>query len=180
MCLISQQLAGENHGPDGCNLFVFHIPNEMTNLDLFNYFSPFGNVISARIMVDTGTGRSRGFGFVSYDDSSSANQAIGQMNGLQLGKKRLKVQLKKDKVSGPHVPPGYGPEHFGGKGKGKGKASRGARKHRVTMRKTPTQEEFQHNTPVESAMADLSLDSHTSSTRRPDLAGIKASEMPGD
>lgn len=46
----------------GCNLFVFHIPNEMTNVDLFNQFSPFGNVISARIMVDNDTGRSRGFG----------------------------------------------------------------------------------------------------------------------
>lgn len=46
----------------GCNLFVFHIPNDMTNQDLFNYFATFGNVISARIMVEKETGRSRGFG----------------------------------------------------------------------------------------------------------------------
>ena len=49
-------------GPPGCNLFVFHIPNDMTNQDLFNYFATFGNVISARIMVERETGRSRGFG----------------------------------------------------------------------------------------------------------------------
>lgn len=49
-------------GPPGCNLFVFHIPNDMTNQDLFNYFGTFGNVISARIMVEKETGRSRGFG----------------------------------------------------------------------------------------------------------------------
>lgn len=49
-------------GPPGCNLFVFHIPNDMTNQDLFNYFATFGNVISARIMVEKETGRSRGFG----------------------------------------------------------------------------------------------------------------------
>jgi CUG-BP- and ETR3-like factor len=41
---------------------VFHIPNDMTNLDLYQMFSTFGQVISARIMVDKVTGRSRGFG----------------------------------------------------------------------------------------------------------------------
>jgi hypothetical protein len=49
-------------GAPGCNLFVFHIPNDATNRDLFNIFAPYGNVISARIMVDRDTGRSRGFG----------------------------------------------------------------------------------------------------------------------
>jgi len=150
----------------------------MTNLDLFNYFSPYGNVISVRIMVDTGTGRSRGFGFVSYDDSSSADQAIRQMNGLQLGKKRLKVQLKKDRVTGAHVPPGYGPEHPCGKGKGRGKGSRGNRKHRGPVKRAHTQEDHQHIA-VESAMANLSLGSYTS-TSRPDSAGTMNTEMPGD
>ena len=152
----NSQLAGENHGPEGCNLFVFHIPNEITNLDLFNYFSPFGNVLSARIMVDTGTGRSRGFGFVSYDKPSSATQAIEKMNGLQLGKKRLKVQLKKDKATGPHFPPGYGPEHHGGKGKGKGRSSKGARRHQASARRALAPEEAQLEA-VESEVAELSL-----------------------
>jgi hypothetical protein len=31
-------------GPEGCNLFVFHIPNDMTNLDLYQMFSTFGQV----------------------------------------------------------------------------------------------------------------------------------------
>lgn len=123
------QMVADGHGPDGCNLFIFHIPNEMSNLDLFNFFSPFGNVISARIMVDNETGRSRGFGFVSYDNSRSASEAIAQMNGLQIGHKRLKVQYKKDKGCGEE---GYGPpETFyggrGGKGRNHPKHSRGAR-----------------------------------------------------
>ncbi|KAF0694656.1 Aste57867_14495 [Aphanomyces stellatus] len=84
-------------GPPGCNLFVFHIPNDMTNQDLFNYFATFGNVISARIMVEKETGRSRGFGFVSYDNAPSADAAIKGMNGFQVGRKRLKVQHKKEK-----------------------------------------------------------------------------------
>lgn len=56
------QTTESGQGPPGCNLFVFHIPNDMTNQDLFNYFGPYGTVISARIMVEKETGRSRGFG----------------------------------------------------------------------------------------------------------------------
>ncbi|GLD93685.1 hypothetical protein PINS_up002290 [Pythium insidiosum] len=95
------QTTESGQGPPGCNLFVFHIPNDMTNQDLFNYFAPYGNVISARIMVEKETGRSRGFGFVSYDNAASADQAIKAMNGFQVGRKRLKVQHKKEKSQGP-------------------------------------------------------------------------------
>ncbi|OQR91773.1 CUG-BP- and ETR-3-like factor [Achlya hypogyna] len=91
------QTTESGQGPPGCNLFVFHIPNDMTNQDLFNYFATFGNVISARIMVEKETGRSRGFGFVSYDNAPSADAAIKGMNGFQVGRKRLKVQHKKEK-----------------------------------------------------------------------------------
>ena len=62
-------------------------------------FSTFGQVISARIMVDKVTGRSRGFGFVSYNNPDSALQAIEAMNGFVVGHKRLKVEQKKDKSS---------------------------------------------------------------------------------
>uniref|UniRef100_A0A7S2RTR2 RRM domain-containing protein n=1 Tax=Rhizochromulina marina TaxID=1034831 RepID=A0A7S2RTR2_9STRA len=90
------QLFPHGYGPQGCNLFVFHIPNDMTNFHLFHLFSPFGVVTSARIMVDQSTGRSRGFGFVSFDNTASAEVAVASLNGFQIGKKRLKVQFKKD------------------------------------------------------------------------------------
>lgn len=129
------QMVADGLGPDGCNLFIFHVPNEMTNLDLFNIFSPFGTVISARIMVDNDTGRSRGFGFVSFDDPTSASDAILQMNRLQIGNKRLKVQYKKDKVSVDT--PGYGPEkHHNGRGGTTGKVtSRRNRKKSTTSQR---------------------------------------------
>ena len=47
-------------------------------------------------MVENETGRSRGFGFVSFDNRRSADVAINAMNGYQIGRKRLKVQHKKD------------------------------------------------------------------------------------
>ncbi|EWM28316.1 Nucleotide-binding protein [Nannochloropsis gaditana] len=82
-------------GPDGCNLFVFHLPSNFSNADCFNLFSAYGTIISVRIMVEKGTGRSRGFGFVSFDSETAAELAIEMLDGYQLGHKRLKVQHKK-------------------------------------------------------------------------------------
>ena len=45
-------------------------------------------------MMDRATGLSRGFGFVSYDNPISAQQAVAAMNGMQADGKRLKVELK--------------------------------------------------------------------------------------
>lgn len=85
----------KRQGPAGSNLFIFHLPNEWKENDLIDFFKEFGAIVSARIMTDRTTGRSRGFGFVSYDNPNSAKNAINKMNGLQVGAKRLKVQLKK-------------------------------------------------------------------------------------
>ena len=75
------QTANSNKGPDGANLFIFHIPNHFTNLDMYNLFCHYGNLLSVRIMVEKETGRSRGFGFVSYDNPDSAAMAIKELNG---------------------------------------------------------------------------------------------------
>lgn len=82
-------------GPAGCNLFIFHLPNSMTNLELEKLFQPYGDLISITIVADKVTGRSKGYGFVSYQDRASADKAIQSLNGYQIGKKRLKVQIKK-------------------------------------------------------------------------------------
>jgi RNA recognition motif-containing protein len=58
------QRAQTANGPPGANLFIFHIPNDMTNDSLEQLFSPYGIVLSARIMIERETGRSRGFGYV--------------------------------------------------------------------------------------------------------------------
>ncbi|CAE7295293.1 celf3 [Symbiodinium natans] len=82
-------------GPPGCNLFVFHLPDDWTDDDLLEYFAPHGNVVSAKVMKELGTGRSRGFGFVSYEDRVSAATAIKKMQGYKILGKRLKVEFKK-------------------------------------------------------------------------------------
>lgn len=93
------QTTTSNKGPDGANLFIFHIPNHFTNWDMYKLFRAYGNLLSVRIMVEKDTGRSRGFGFVSYDTPESAATAIKQLNGYVIGNKRLKVQHKQIKSS---------------------------------------------------------------------------------
>lgn len=91
------QMSNSDSGPDGANLFVFHIPNWCSNRQLFELFEPHGNLLSCRIFVDKISGRSRGFGFVSFADAKDAKRAIKFMNGYELGHKRLKVELKRNR-----------------------------------------------------------------------------------
>ncbi|XP_053572432.1 CUGBP Elav-like family member 2 isoform X16 [Bombina bombina] len=90
-------LFSSSQGPEGANLFIYHLPQEFGDQDILQMFMPFGNVISAKVFIDKQTNLSKCFGFVSYDNPVSAQAAIQAMNGFQIGMKRLKVQLKRSK-----------------------------------------------------------------------------------
>jgi len=99
-------------GPMGANIFVFHIPINWADEDFNAHFSPFGQIVSAKIHVDPVTKASKGFGFVSYATPQAATMAIKGMNGFDTKQgKFLKVTIKKgeeqynpDAVTAQNVP----------------------------------------------------------------------------
>ncbi|KAG7495512.1 CUGBP Elav-like family member 2 isoform X7, partial [Solea senegalensis] len=97
--LLQQQGAAgsQKEGPEGANLFIYHLPQEFGDQDILQMFMPFGNVVSAKVFIDKQTNLSKCFGFVSYDNPVSAQAAIQAMNGFQIGMKRLK------RLSAAHV-----------------------------------------------------------------------------
>mmetsp|Transcript_45971 Transcript_45971/g.127627 ORF Transcript_45971/g.127627 Transcript_45971/m.127627 type:complete len:331 (-) Transcript_45971:97-1089(-) len=87
-------------GPMGANIFVFHVPINWTDEDFHAHFSPFGQIVSAKIHADPVTKASKGFGFVSYATPQAATMAIKGMNGFDTKQgKVLKVTIKKGEES---------------------------------------------------------------------------------
>lgn len=89
----------QTQGPPGANLFIYHLPPHVRDVDLRAMFVPYGVVLSAKVFTDRRTDESKGFGFVSYDSPHSAEMAIMNMNGFPIGSKRLKVQHKREELS---------------------------------------------------------------------------------
>ncbi len=81
-------------------LYVGNLPWSTTEEELKNVFSNYGNVISARIISDKNTGRSRGFGFVEVDESS-AEKMINALNGSELKGRKIIVNEAKPREEKP-------------------------------------------------------------------------------
>ena len=67
---------------------------EFTDNDLAELFSTYGQVLSAKVYKDKFTNLSKCFGFISFAEQFSADNAIRFMNGFSICNKKLKVQLK--------------------------------------------------------------------------------------
>lgn len=91
-----RQNPSKNSRPAAC-LFVFHLPPDVKNQDLFSLFSACGNVLSVRIITDTNSQQSKGYGFVNMATHAEAQYAIQCLNGNRMGNKYLKVSFKKKK-----------------------------------------------------------------------------------
>lgn len=71
-------------------LYVGNLPWSVGDGELEAYFTDLGEVVSARVITDRDTGRSRGFGFVEMDDAG-ASKAIAELNGKDMGGRALRV-----------------------------------------------------------------------------------------
>lgn len=74
-------------------LFVGSLPWATTSQDLEELFSKFGNVVSANVLSDRDTGRSRGFGFVELESQGNADEAIRALDGSDYKGRTLKVSI---------------------------------------------------------------------------------------
>ncbi|XP_038688369.1 glycine-rich RNA-binding protein 3, mitochondrial-like isoform X3 [Tripterygium wilfordii] len=105
-------------------LFVGGISFNTDDSGLREAFGKYGEVVEARIIQDRETGRSRGFGFVTYTSSEDASSAIQALDGQDLDGRQIRVNYATDRPR-PAYNQGYGGGGYGGNTSGDGFGSRG-------------------------------------------------------
>ncbi|MGM0599236.1 MAG: RNA recognition motif domain-containing protein [Candidatus Rifleibacteriota bacterium] len=76
-------------------IFVGNLPFAVDNSRLEQEFARFGQVESAKVIMDRNSGRSRGYGFVEFAEKESADEAIAKMNEQEMDGRKLTVSLAK-------------------------------------------------------------------------------------
>ncbi len=82
-------------------LFVGNLPYTTTDQELTALFAPYGTVLSAIIINDKYSGRSKGFGFVEIEDDAAADKAIAELNGQQNAGRSLVVSVARPREERP-------------------------------------------------------------------------------
>ncbi|MFO7460454.1 MAG: RNA-binding protein [Desulfatiglandales bacterium] len=88
------------------NIYIGNLSYKVTEEDLQQTFSEFGQVASAKIITDMATGRSKGFGFVEMPNAQEAEAAIQALNGKELKGREINVGQAKPRTEGRQG--GYG------------------------------------------------------------------------
>jgi RNA recognition motif-containing protein len=89
-------------------LFIGGIAFTTTSEGLRDFFAQAGPVLSADVVMDQATGRSRGFGFVEMETAEAAEKAVAQLNGRDLDGRALRVEISKPKPAGGGRSGGFG------------------------------------------------------------------------
>ncbi len=109
----------------GTKLYVGNLPYSFRDEDMQQAFSQFGNVSSAKVMMERDTGRSKGFGFVEMGSDAEAQAAIKGMNGQNMGGRDLVVNEARSMEPRPPRSGGGGYGGGGGGGYGGGRSGGG-------------------------------------------------------
>ncbi len=110
----------------GTRIYVGNLPFSATNEQLVQMFSPFGDVVDARVITDRATGQGKGFGFVEMGSDDAARNAIAQLDGTAMDGRTLRVNEAQPRPDHPRGGGGgYGGGGYGGGGsRGGGYGSR--------------------------------------------------------
>src|SRR5204862_4449290 len=100
------------------NIYVGNLNCNMTSDDLHNLFSPYGDVVSAKIVTDKmNNNRSKGFGFVEMSDDEAARQAISRLNDTDVQGRKIVVNESAPRKEGESGGGGgYKKKNYGGGG----------------------------------------------------------------
>lgn len=83
------------------NIYIGNLPYSMSDDDLEGLFTPYGTVGRTKVIMDKISGRSKGFGFIEMASDSEAEQAIGAINGKEVGGRELKVNEARPREDHP-------------------------------------------------------------------------------
>ena len=89
------------------NIYVSNLSFNVQDEDLREFFAPYGEVTSAKIINDRETGKSRGFGFVEMSDDAAAKKAIAELDGATVEGRAIKVMEAKPKEDKPRGGGGF-------------------------------------------------------------------------
>ena len=107
----------------GAKLYVGNLPYNVTEEKLQDHFAQHGTVVSARIISDKFTGKSKGFGFVEMSSDQEAEKAISALNGTDFEGRSIVVSEARPQAPRSSRPGGSG-GGFGGGGFGGGSRGR--------------------------------------------------------
>ncbi|MFZ1301309.1 MAG: RNA-binding protein [Candidatus Microsaccharimonas sp.] len=83
------------------NLFIGSLAYATTDDSLKAFFETIGEVVSARVVTDRDSGRSKGFGFVEFADEANNQKAVDELNGKELDGRAINVNLARPKEDRP-------------------------------------------------------------------------------
>ena len=98
----------------GKKLYVGNMSYGVDNAKLEEIFGEHGTVESAQVIIDRGSGRSKGFGFVEMSSDDEAQAAIAALDGNEIDGRALKVNVAKPRTDRPRGGGGYGGGGCGG------------------------------------------------------------------
>ncbi len=78
---------------DKKKLYVGNLPYRVTSDELRSLFAEFGEIVDAIVIIDRGSGRSKGFGFVEFAKEEEAQKAIDAMSGKEIDERKLVVNF---------------------------------------------------------------------------------------
>jgi RNA recognition motif-containing protein len=94
-------------------LYIGNLPYSTTEDDLRNLFADYGNVLSATLITDRDSGRSKGFGFAELEDDAKAQEAITALDKSSMGERTIFVSVARPREERPQGG-GFGGGNRGG------------------------------------------------------------------